>query len=73
MQIEDINHFKRSFLFSWFVANAIGLSLGWVIGEGLGLQVSKVLGWNIGQIVGLVVFEGRFVGQFYRVFVLMMS
>jgi hypothetical protein len=58
MQIEDINHFKRSFLFSWFVANAIGLSLGWVIGEGLGLQVSKALGWNIGQIVGLVVFEG---------------
>jgi hypothetical protein len=58
MQIEDIKRFKRNFLFSWFIANAIGLSFGWVIAEWLGLQVAEILGWNFGQIVGFIVFEG---------------
>ncbi len=57
IQEENIDQFKNKFLFAWLIANAIGLVMGWVLGEWSGLQVAKILGWRYGQIVGFVIFE----------------
>ncbi len=58
MQLESTTDFRKGFLLNWFLANAIGLSFGWVVGEWMGLQAASLLGWNFGQIIGFAIFEG---------------
>ncbi|MFZ5857493.1 MAG: hypothetical protein ACOYZ6_11735 [Chloroflexota bacterium] len=58
MQIEDAREFRKSFLITWIIANAFGVSIGWAVGEWFGIQVASILGWKLGQIIGFAIYEG---------------
>jgi hypothetical protein len=58
MENENPNQTKINIWFAWLIANAIGLGLGWALGELVGIQVAETLGWRYGQMVGVVIFEG---------------
>lgn len=58
MQSDDLNYSKSSFMSGWFLANMLGLALGWVAGEWLGIRAANIWGWGVGQAIGFTIFEG---------------
>jgi len=57
MENENLNLTKMNIWFFWVIANAVGLGMGWAMGEWIGLQVAESFGWRFGQIVGVMIFE----------------
>jgi hypothetical protein len=58
MQREELERFKKNFLLAWVIANALGVSIGWVTGEWFGLRAAAIWSWTVGQVIGFMIYEG---------------